>query len=592
MFPVSDEYRTQIDRVVRNPSYVRLSFGITNTDAQGMSSILTNSETEYSNTQTVDKGFSVYTPIATLEQNRWKLNGQFHIYDIDNPSYQGYVSNDLSGEDGMWEESPFLHISFSDYVQFSGLSFKFDSGGQNWHPIEFKVTAYHDADIVYDSVANPDSDYFVIFDRIPICNKLELVWLKNNTPYSRARLGTLIYGIQSELTDSDLISVVCSREVDPISTSFPKSDLSFTIFDANGQYDPDNPSGLWEYLESRQPVSAEIGYELDGGRIEWMPWANCYTTGDVSSSGQGVSLQITIQAASIVNHLTMQYDEGMYYPGGRSLFDLANDLMTFAGFDGAITLDESLKNIVTTQPLPVDAVNNLLQLIANAGRCVLDVGRGGEVSILPQKEKIEDFGYDFSKLKTVPTITKVPPLKNLEVLYNTVSVEETVSVVVDKAEIANANNTEVTLSHDAITNGQVTVSGLTLHSYKVYAYKTVVVVSGTGTVTVKGNKLISNEMPLVKRYGEVGEDLNGLKNTLLTSFEMASAYADWIAAYEARRNTYSATDRGYPEIDVGDNVGFVSGSQNQINVTQIAQTITYTGYISGEGKWLIYTHEE
>ena len=85
----------------------------------------------------------------------------------------------------------------------------------------------------------------------------------------------------------------------------------------------------------------------------------------------------------------------------------------------------------------------------------------------------------------------------------------------------------------------------------------------------------------------MGEDLDSLGNRLLTSFEMANAYADWIAAYEKRRNTYSASDRGYPEVDVGDNVGFVTGYENNINVTQVAQTITYNGTITGEGKYLI-----
>lgn len=587
MYVVSEEYREQMNRPVRNPSYVRLTFGITNPNAPGLSTITSNGAESFSNLASLDRGLNVYRPVATLEPHRWLLNGQQSIYDPDNPTYQGFVGNRFSTASGTYSPIPALTITFSDYVAFAGLSFRFDSGGNDWHPTRFQIRAYHGSTSVYNKVKYPTNEYFVVDDKIPACNKLVLYWRYSNKPYARPRLMSLIYGIMQELTSDDLVSVSCAREVDPISTSFPKADLKFSIFDVNGKYDPDNPNGVWEYLETRQPVTAEIGYELDGGGVEWMPWANCYTTGDVNVSGQGASLQVEISAASLVNHLTMQYDEGKYYPSGRSLFDLANDVMTFAGFSGGIRLDESLKNIITYQPLPIDSVNNLLQLIANAGRCILDVDRGGEVSIRPQNNTLEDFQYNFSNLITEPSTTKIPPLKRLGITYYSVVLDTTTSVVVDKAAVNNATRNTITLNHDAISGGTVTVSGLTLHSYTSYAYKTVVNVSGTGTVTVKGYRINSNELLLVKRYGDVGEDLDSLGNRLLTSFEMANAYADWIAAYEKRRNTYSASDRGYPEVDVGDNVGFVTGYENNINVTQVAQTITYNGTITGEGKYLI-----
>ena len=174
MYVVSEEYREQMNRPVRNPSYVRLTFGITNPNAPGLSTITSNGAESFSNLASLDRGLNVYRPIATLEPHRWLLNGQQSIYDPDNPTYQGFVGNRFSTQTGSYGVRPQLTITFSDYVGFAGLSFRFDSGGNDWYPTRFQILAYNGSTLVYNQTKRPTSEYFVVDDKIPVCNKLVL----------------------------------------------------------------------------------------------------------------------------------------------------------------------------------------------------------------------------------------------------------------------------------------------------------------------------------------------------------------------------------------------------------------------------------
>lgn len=586
MYPVTDDYKVDIEKQIRNESYVRITFGITNTDAIGLSTITDNGHIAYSNVNGVDAGTSATALYATAEPGRWVLDGRNIIPDSSNYIYQGYIGNKLSDENGIWQTPPEINITFSDYVQFAGLSFRFDLN-MNEPPKEFRIQAYYDDDKIVDVLTYPDNDYWVYKEKIPICNKLRFVFEKSAKPYRRARLITLIYGIVDSISEQRLVSCSLDREIDLLSTEFPKNDFNFTIFDPKNEYNPENPDGVWEYLETRQPISVDIGYKLDNGNIEWQQWANTYSTGDVSVDGTGVSLQITIESANLVNHLNMTYDEGKYYEEGRSLYDLANDVMAFAGFSKMIELDNSLKDIITFRPLPSKAVNECLQLIANAGRCVLDVTRAGLVSIKPHIDNLLDFSMNFDKMYNPPTTTKIPPLRNLTSKYFEININSESKKVVTDYKVNNAVNEEFVFNHSAITNGNLTVSGLSIiGDVKYYAYKTVAVLNGTGTVNITGNEVEETEISISKRYGDVGEDLDSIYNELVTDRDNANAYLDWVATFMLRRNTYEVEDRGYPELDLSDNITLTTTYESNIEAIVVAQNIEFNGAISGTSKYL------
>lgn len=588
MYPVTAKWKEETEQTLRNPSYVRIVFGVTDPDAPGLSTQTDNGHLPYSDVDSVDVGTTAPSTYQTLERNRFILDGKNPLPPESNPIYQGYAGLTISGDAGAYTVQPLVKISFGDYVQFPGLTFQFDDSMGDY-PNSFRILAKKDSVSVFDKTYSPDTTYWEMEDQIPLCNELSFYWLNSNIPHRRARLLSLVYGLVSRLGSDDIASCSSTKEIDLLSSKIPKQEFEFTLIDTQRRYDPENPSGLWEYLESRQPVNYQYGYELSDGSIEWIPWGLSYSTGDFDVSKSGIVAEVSIKCVGLADHLTMTYDEGVYSAAGRSLFDLATDVMKFAGFENTIELDNALKTIYTHNPLPSSKVNECLQLIANAGRCVMSHSRGGYIQILRESKKTTGFDINFDKMTDTPTTTKIPPLRNLSVEYNSIKVNSEVSAAVNAVEISAPTEHEYTFTHQAYTNQKVEVSGSlsVVGTPKYYAYKTVVTLKGTGTVTINGNSLTENKIEYRKKYSDVGEDLSGVSNTLIDNQTDAIAYANWVAAVTLRRNTYSAPDRGYPELDVGDSVNFTSNFANETPVTMVQQKLTYNGAIKGECQYII-----
>ncbi len=588
MYPVTDQWKEDTELTLRNHSYIRIIFSVTDPDAPSLSTPSDNGHLPYSDVDSVDVGTSALVTYQTLERNRFILDGKNPLPLDENPIYQGYVGSAISSDTGAYTVQPYIKITFDDYVQFPGLTFQFDESMGDY-PTSMRVVAYKDGVSVLDKTKTPDNTYWMMDEQIPLCNSIFLYWVNSSVPHRRARLLSLTYGLVNRLETKDIISCTSTKEIDLLTSKIPKQEFEFSLIDTERRYDPENPSGLWEYLESRQPVNYQYGYELSDGSIEWIPWGLSYSTGDFEVSKQGKVSEVKIKCVGLADHLTTTYDEGVYSANGRSLYDLAMDVMRSVGFENTIELDNTLKTIYTHNPLPSSKVNECLQLIANAGRCIMSHSRGGYIQILRESSTSTGFEINFGKMTDTPTTTKIPPLRNLSVEYNTIKVDSEVKAAVNEVEVSSETAHEYTFTHSAITNNQLVLSsGLTMvGEAKFYAYKTVVTLIGTGTVTVNGNSLTDNRIEYKAKYSEVGEDLSGVSNTLIDNQTDAIAYANWVADITLRRNTYSAPDRGYPELDVGDSIKFTSNFANETPVTMVQQKLTYNGTISGEGQYVI-----
>ena len=587
MYPVSEKWQEEDNLILRNRSYVRIVFGIQDPDAPALSNPSDNGHLLYSAVESVDLGASAPFTYQTLERNRFILDGTNPLPSDTNYTYQGYVGNLISDDNGEWSIPPAVTIQFDDYVSMAALTLEFDKNF-NEYPEQIKITAEKDGEVVLDKTKYPDDTYYVVSEQIPLCTKITITWLKSKIPHRRARLLSLIYGIINDLQSQDIVTCKSTKEIDLISSKLPKQDFEFTIVDTEMKYDPENPSGVWEYLESRQPVTYYYGYELSNGTIEWIPWGMSYSTGDITVTKQQKMSNVTVKCAGLAEHLNMTYTEGKYYPDGISLYDLADEVMNFSGFSNLIELDDSLKQIYTHNPLSAQSVGECLQVIANAGRCIISYSRGGYLRILKEDTENVGFSFDFHKMET-PETSKIAPLRKISGSYTSYTVESTVSNAVDAVEAESATPQEFTFEHSAYTNLSIELSG-TLQmtgTPKYFAYKTVVTLSGSGTVTIKGNKLVSNTVSYAKQFKEVGEDLEGLTNELIDNAEDMAEYIDWTAEYAMRRTTYKSNDRGYPQLDCGDKVGYTSNFDNDVEVTLVKQTLTYNGAIKGSGEFII-----
>lgn len=596
MYPVTYAYNEAMKKQVRNTSWVQISFGVVDPDAPAAATLVDNGHESYSNVQGTSVGATAAVTYATLEHNRWILDGRNPIPAESNPIYQGYIGNIISDSDNRYLNGtnstvllPTVTCTFSDYFEFPALSFYFDES-TNDYPGQFRVQAYNGSNLVHDKTDTVREAYHVHGSQIPMCNKLVFTWQSSHIPYRRARLTSILFGLLDEIDTTQLESCSCDSEIDLLSTAFPRNDFNFTILDTKRSYDPENPDGVWSYLESRQPVDVKIGYSLDDSDIEWLPWCHTYSTGEFSVSGSEAVTKVTVKTCGILEHMTQVYDESKYIPAGRSLYDLAYDVVNYIGYASVIEVDESLKKIKTTVPLPSDQANNVLQLIANAGQCVMGYTRGGVLRIMKDTNTVSNFTMDFYKMTDRPETNKVPPLRNVVMNYHIPRVTTEVRDIIKDQyiEVIGDAMQNITFAHGCYTEQTVSVSsGLTAGTPILYAYKTVVPLKGKGTITIRGKSIEFDDVEYKKNYRDVGEDLTTMDNPLIDSYANMVPYCDWVAGVVMRRNSYEVPDRGYPEIDCMDTIHFTSNFLSDITVEVTATNVTFNGTISGDGKYII-----
>lgn len=126
MYPVTAKWKEETEQTLRNPSYVRIVFGVTDPDAPRLSRPTDNGHLPYSDIDSVDVGTTAPSTYQTMERNRFVLDGKNPLPREVNPIYQGFVGTEISDDTGVYAIQPFVKVAFDDYVQFPGLTFQFD----------------------------------------------------------------------------------------------------------------------------------------------------------------------------------------------------------------------------------------------------------------------------------------------------------------------------------------------------------------------------------------------------------------------------------------------------------------------------------
>ena len=95
--------------------------------------------------------------IATFENNSWILDGSIvspsEAYSGGGDSYTGYISNDLTDDNGDYTTNPILNVSLSAIVpNVEYLSIKFAGGVDTSYPKTFKIRTYGTSGLIEEHI--------------------------------------------------------------------------------------------------------------------------------------------------------------------------------------------------------------------------------------------------------------------------------------------------------------------------------------------------------------------------------------------------------------------------------------------------------
>ena len=544
----SIEMIEQLKKPKRNLGFLKVKFNIV--DPETNPDLSSNSEEIFSSLDSIKESTIPQTKnYATLEKNFWILNDSQPIYGSEELE-QTYTSSYMSDKNCLFTDKACITLTSSVYLTTLGLTMVFDSIDKNYAK-RLNVKAYRDNTLIMnkDYTLNSYKERLIFADNDELVrwNRIEIYFIESSLPYRRIRVNQLLFGIMEIYTDENIISAESKEKTTMINSELPTHTFKFTIDNMNKLFNPDNPEGWYRYILQQQPISYEWGYQLDDGTIEWILGGNMLLTGSVDVGEN----QVTFSTTSLINYLTKSYKKGVYNANGRSLYDLAVDVLTDSNIDESqYNLWEGLKLLKTDAPLPKLEARQLLQIIATTGNCILFTNRENIINIQPFSYILSPYGMNYDFITSNPVVKVQSELHNAIIYINHYSIDEAVSELFKNESLEITGTTKIEIEYDLATNVSATITGGTIISANYYGRYAVLEITNNSdepvSLKVLGNKINVSQTIDSKNYNDDGENIE-YKNDLITQMVESSKEVklkELIGNWYNNRNIYSFENRG------------------------------------------------
>lgn len=575
----------QLKKPKRNLGFLKVKFNIV--DPETNPDLSSNSEEIFSDLDNIKETIIPQTKnYATLEKNFWLLNDSQPIYGSEELE-QTYVSSYMSDKNCLFSDKACITLTSSIYLTTLGLTMVFDSIDKNYAK-KLKVKAYRDSTMIMDKdyTLSSYSDRLIFADNEELVrwNKIEIYFIESSLPYRRIRVNQLLFGIMETYTDENLISAESKEKTTMINSELPTHTFKFTIDNMNKLFNPDNPQGWYRYILQQQPISYEWGYQLDDGTIEWILGGKMLLTGSVEVGENQVSFSTT----SLINYLTKVYKKGVYNSSGRSLYDLAVDVLEDSNIDSSqYNLWSGLKLIKTDAPLPKLEARQLLQIIATTGNCILFTNRENVINIQPFNYVLNPDGMSYDFITSNPVVKVQSELHNTIIYINHYSKEDNVSELFKNESLEITGTKTIEIEYDLATDISATITGGTIVNANYYGRYAILKITNTGEDTislkVSGKKINNSQTIDSKQFNDDGENIE-YKNDLITQMVESSKETklkDFIGNWYNNRNIYSFENRGDIVKDTREIIPIETDFSNSLIGYLVENNINYDGAWSG-----------
>lgn len=377
MYPVSAAYRHAMRRQVRDQGYVRLQFGIFDASAPGDAAVTVPPGTWYSDASVLDGGESpVRVSYAAFEGDRMRLDGTQRLLPEIGAELaaQGFVSAALCGADGVFASPPVVSVAFGTVHSMAGLTLDFG----DCVPAQITVRAYTagalaDTFVVTDALEPYYRGEFLLED----VDALEISFDRMRTPYTRARLNELRYGVGYTFGNDEIIELAEKHTASPLSLSLPTASLSFTLYNEEGRFSVEGGTALQRFLAEGQGVALSYGQTLEDGRVEWVPTHPWYL-----DSWKVDGIRATFTAYALFERLgKTTYEKSVFaWPGKTPYAQGQEEFEAILADAGGYSCQLGKPVTRWYLPLPICTHSDGLQLLANSNLAALYEARDGTIT--------------------------------------------------------------------------------------------------------------------------------------------------------------------------------------------------------------------
>lgn len=244
-----------------------------------------------------DKVFDNPTKYATLERDRWALDGTWDLLP-DDPTQtvgqMGYIGSVLSGADGTFSTPPWVELQFSGVSVLQACSVYFPGNDYDGLPEDFTVeikqggTAYHTRTYTGNTAS------FVSLEGFTVNNPdaIRVTVTKWSRPGRRMRVVEIVPGVY-EAWDGGMIAEFNVKQQGNIAaTALPYGTCTLKIDNLSRRFEPRSKNGLFQSIEERQGIDVSLGVRLADGTDEYKRLGIFYQfSGGWKTGDNGLTMQ-------------------------------------------------------------------------------------------------------------------------------------------------------------------------------------------------------------------------------------------------------------------------------------------------------------
>ena len=241
--------------------------------------------------QLYDKVFGVPKKYATLERNRWSLDGTWNIFPddpADTAGQVGYVGNILSGEDGTFETPPWVEMQFSNVSVLQACSVYFPDDAYDGVPKNFTVEVKQGGTAYYTKTYTGNTAASVALEGFTVNNPdaIRVTVTKWSRPGRRMRVVEIVPGVYESWDSGMLAEFSVKQQGNVACTALPYGTCTLKMDNLSRRFEPRAKAGIFQSIEERQGIDVSLGVRLPDGTDDFKrlgifyQYAGGWRTGD------------------------------------------------------------------------------------------------------------------------------------------------------------------------------------------------------------------------------------------------------------------------------------------------------------------------
>ena len=240
--------------------------------------------------QLYDKVMEISPNYATLERNRWLLDGSFLIYpdNYHGSGQQGFAGDVLSGDDGTFTDPPWVQLNFSNVSILQACSVYFPGADFDGVPDTFTVEVIQGGTAYFTQTVTGNREEWAAFDGFTVQNPdcVKITVSKWSLPGRRMRIPEIIPGLYEAWTGDMIAAFTVTQQANFACLALPYGTCTLSMDNLDRRFEPRSKDGVFQSIEERQGITVSIGPRLPDGTAEYKQVgvyyqaAGGWTTGD------------------------------------------------------------------------------------------------------------------------------------------------------------------------------------------------------------------------------------------------------------------------------------------------------------------------